>query len=146
MSGQGYYDNNQAGNHVPQHGSSSPFEQSGGPQPQQPTANNPSSLSSSNVPPFNSESYQPPTGAPPRRADTFQESDFVPVSERGEQREAMEQFEMNKDPRAEDGADRDVATLQREFPGVDGSLIAALYNDTKSLGSTREVLQELASS
>ncbi|EMC95410.1 hypothetical protein BAUCODRAFT_540920 [Baudoinia panamericana UAMH 10762] len=100
--------------------------------------------------------YAPPPGPPPgqwsqqqqqqqqpRRTDTFEESAFVPDEERGEQREALEQFEMSK-PQSQE--DRDLETLQREFPSVDGSLIAALYGDSKSLPATREMLQELASS
>ncbi|KAI7056810.1 hypothetical protein KC352_g44301, partial [Hortaea werneckii] len=73
---------------------------------------------------------------------TFKESDFVPEGERGEQREAMEQFEMG---RPQTNEDRDMEDLQREFPSVDGSLIAALYGDSgKSAGATREMLRELA--
>lgn len=45
----------------------------------------------------------------------------------------------------ESAEDRDTATLQREFPDVDGSLIAALYGDSQSLSATREMLRELAS-
>merc|ERR1712178_377343 len=94
--------------------------------------------------PDQSQYYQPPPGPPPghgqqhpgggdfapgdiqppRRTGTFKESDFVPESERGEQREAMEQFEMG---RPQSNEDRDMEDLQREFPSVDGSLIAALY-------------------
>ena len=68
----------------------------------------------------------------------------MPANERGEQREAMEQFEMNKTG-GESQQDRDVEQLQREFPGVDGSLIAALHADNGNMGATREMLQELAS-
>ena len=68
----------------------------------------------------------------------------MPENERGEQREAMEQFEMNKSGN-ESQTDHDVALLQREFPSVDGSLIAAIYGDNGNLGGTREMLQELAS-
>ena len=68
----------------------------------------------------------------------------MPQEERGEQREAMENFEMNR-TKPESQTDRDVATLQEEFPAVDGSLIAALYSDSQSLSGTREMLQELAS-
>ena len=67
----------------------------------------------------------------------------MPESERGEQREAMEHFEMTKGGN-ESQQDRDVATLQREFPSVDGSLIAALYGDG-GMGPARKTLQELAS-
>ncbi len=42
----------------------------------------------------------------------------MPESERGEQREAMEQFELNKSGN-ESQQDRDVAQLQREFPNVE---------------------------
>ncbi|GAB1730058.1 hypothetical protein KC343_g21343 [Hortaea werneckii] len=114
--------------------------------------------------PDQSQYYQPPPGPPPghgqqhpgggdfapgdiqppRRTGTFKESDFVPEGERGEQREAMEQFEMG---RPQTNEDRDMEDLQREFPSVDGSLIAALYGDSgKSAGATREMLRELAAS
>ncbi|KAK5116385.1 hypothetical protein LTR62_007932 [Meristemomyces frigidus] len=83
-------------------------------------------------------------GLPPRRSATFEEEQFIPESERGEQREALEQFEMNKGGESQE--DRDVATLQQEFPGVDGSLVAALYGDSKSLSGTREMLRELGGS
>jgi hypothetical protein len=36
------------------------------------------------------------------------------------------------------------AILQREFPKLDSSLIAAIYGDSSSLSATRELLQELA--
>lgn len=90
-------------------------------------------------------SYQPPPGLPPRRTDTFQDENIVPAEERGEQREAMETFEMNK-TKPESEADRAVAALQSEFPAIDGSLIAALFSDSQNVGATREMLQELASS
>jgi hypothetical protein len=79
---------------------------------------------------------------PPRRTGTFEETDFVPADERGEQREALEQFEMSKGTESQE--DRDIATLQREFPSVDGSLVAALYGDSKSVSATREMLGEIA--
>lgn len=69
----------------------------------------------------------------------------MPESERGEQREAMQQFEMNRSASLSQ-QDRDVETLQREFPGMDSTLIAALYSDAGSMGATREMLQELAGS
>ncbi|KAK3711533.1 hypothetical protein LTR37_009524 [Vermiconidia calcicola] len=91
--------------------------------------------------------YAAPPGPPPRqqqrRSATFKETDFVPESERGEQREAMEHFEMTKG--SESQTDRDVAQLQREYPSVDGSLVAAIYSDG-GMGPARETLQELASS
>ena len=57
----------------------------------------------------------------------------------------MQQFEMNKSGN-QSQQDRDVEQLQREFPGVDGSLIAALYSDSGNMGATKEMLMELASS
>ncbi|KAK3650939.1 hypothetical protein LTR56_005990 [Elasticomyces elasticus] len=77
----------------------------------------------------------------PRRSATFKESDFVPTEERGEQREMLEHFEMSKGSESQE--DRDIATLQREFPALDGSLVAALYSDSGSLGGTREMLREI---
>ena len=85
-----------------------------------------------------------PPGTHPPRTDSFKESDFVPEGERGEQRESIQQFEMNRS-QPESDTDRNVAALQQEFPSVDGSLIAALYGDAQSMGATREMLQELAS-
>ncbi|CAK4034700.1 Hypothetical predicted protein [Lecanosticta acicola] len=82
---------------------------------------------------------------PPRRNDTFAEDRFVPENERGEQREAMEEFEMKRSkPESQD--ERNVALLQDEFPSLDSSLVAAIYGDTQTLGSAREMLQELNSS
>ncbi|KXT06091.1 hypothetical protein AC578_1423 [Pseudocercospora eumusae] len=86
--------------------------------------------------------FEPPPGPPPRRTDTFNEERFIPASERGEQREAMEAFEMNRS-KPESQTDKDVAQLQQEFPKIDGSLIAALYGDSQSLSGTREMLVEL---
>lgn len=88
--------------------------------------------------------YQAPPGPPPRRTDTFQDETIVPAEERGEQREAMENFEMNN-TKPESETDRAVATLQSEFPSIDGSLIAAIFSDSQNVGATREMLQELAS-
>lgn len=77
------------------------------------------------------------------KSSTFNENDFVPADERGEQREAMEQFEMtNSKPQSTD--DRNVETLQQEFPSLDGSLVAAIYMDSKQMGAVREMLGELA--
>lgn len=42
-----------------------------------------------------------------------------------------------------DEHDQNVETLQREFPKIDGSLIAAIYGDSQSLSATREMLGEL---
>lgn len=81
--------------------------------------------------------------APRAKSSTFNEGDFVPQEERGEQREAMEQFEItNSRPQSND--DRNVETLQQEFPGLDGSLVAAIYMDSKQMGAVRETLGELS--
>ncbi|OAP63176.1 hypothetical protein AYL99_02403 [Fonsecaea erecta] len=67
-------------------------------------------------------------------------------SDRAEQVEHMQQYEANA-PQTED--DRIQAQLQREFPNIDSSLIAAIYNERKSqgdLGEVRELLQELNTS
>jgi hypothetical protein len=84
--------------------------------------------------------YTPQQGL--AKAPTFNENDFVPADERGEQREAMEQFEItNSRPQSTD--DRNVETLQQEFPALDGSLVAAIYMDSKQMGAVREMLREL---
>ena len=94
-------------------------------------------------PPPGQQGGQQPGALP--RSDTFKETDFIPENERGEQREAMQQFAMNKSGN-QSQQDRDVEELQREFPGVDGSLIAALYSDSGNMGATKEMLMELAGS
>lgn len=75
---------------------------------------------------------------PPRRTNT----DFAlpQGAERAEQVETLQSYEASV-PQDED--DKNVATLQKEFPKMDGSLIAALYGDSKSLSATREMLMEL---
>ncbi|KAI5371075.1 Putative ubiquitin system component CUE [Septoria linicola] len=93
--------------------------------------------------PYQQSSYDPPIGQPPRRAGTFEETAFVPDDQRGEQREALEHFEMNN-TKPESQADRDVAQLSQEFPNIDSSLVAALYSDTQSVPAAREMLTELA--
>jgi hypothetical protein len=97
----------------------------------------------------NQQSYQQPQYHQPTpnpgltKSPTFNETDFIPASERGEQREAMEQFEIsNSKPQSTD--DRNVETLQQEFPGLDGSLVAAIYMDSKQMGAVREMLGELS--
>jgi hypothetical protein len=54
--------------------------------------------------------------------------------------EYLQSYESSK-PESED--DRNQAILQKEFPNIDSSLIAAIYSDSKSLSATREMLQEL---
>ncbi|KAK4555590.1 hypothetical protein LTR86_007343 [Recurvomyces mirabilis] len=60
--------------------------------------------------PSSGAAWSNPPGQPPRRANTFEETSFIPAEERGEQREALEHFEMQKGAESEE--DRDVATLQ----------------------------------
>lgn len=73
-----------------------------------------------------------------RRTDT--DDVFAQQEDRGEQYEHMQAYEATAN-QSED--DKNRAQLEKEFPDVDGSLIAALYGDTKDLSSTREMLQEL---
>jgi hypothetical protein len=54
--------------------------------------------------------------------------------------ETLQSFEGSR-PESED--DIAQATLQKEFPDIDSSLIAAMYSDSKSLSATRETLQAL---
>ena len=65
-----------------------------------------------------------------------------PVSgqERSEQVEVMQNYE-SQVTASED--DMNQAKLENEFPGIDASLIAAIYGDSKDLATTREMLQEL---
>ena len=63
--------------------------------------------------------------------------------DRAEQVERMQQFEANAQ-QTED--DRIQAQLQKEFPNIDSSLIAAIYNERKGQGDLseeKELLQEL---
>ncbi|KAK5120266.1 hypothetical protein LTR85_006472 [Meristemomyces frigidus] len=150
MSGQNYY----------QHGSGGEHTQNNNPYQQSQQAQNAWDQQPGNAPPsmqqstpqdqpqqqgHSQQSYNAPPGPPPgqapRRTNTFEETAFVPPDEQGEQREALEQFEMTKGHQSQE--DRDMETLQREFPAIDGSLIAALYGDSKSLSGTREMLGEL---
>lgn len=129
MSNQGYYD------HSHGHGSTQ--------------SNNPYAASGDQNTQLYQQYQQPqqgfsaPSGPPPGQAPQRTGTDLVPESERAEQREAMEQFEMSHSG-TESQTDKDVAQLQREFPGVDGSLIAAIYSDS-GMGAAREILGELAS-
>ncbi|KAF2016375.1 hypothetical protein BU24DRAFT_200732 [Aaosphaeria arxii CBS 175.79] len=77
---------------------------------------------------------------PPRRTGT--ENLLPQGQERSEQVETMQSYEAAA-PQSEDDVNQ--AILQREFPNIDGSLIAAIYGDSKSLSATREMLQELSS-
>jgi uncharacterized repeat protein (TIGR03833 family) len=76
----------------------------------------------------------------PSQAPLLDDSPNLPPEERNEQLEYMQSYE-DSIPASED--DRNQAILQREFPDIDSSLIAAIYGDSKSLRTTREMLQEL---
>ena len=57
----------------------------------------------------------------------------------------MQQYEANAGQTEDDGIQ---AQLQKEFPNIDSSLIAAIYGERKDqgdLGEVRELLQELNS-
>jgi len=92
-----------------------------------------------------SHQYSAPEGPPPghrplRRSSTAE----LPQAQedRAEQVEHMQNFEAQA---RETEDDRNQAQLRREFPNIDSSLIAAIYNDTKNMPEVREMLQELAS-
>ncbi|KIW83942.1 hypothetical protein Z517_03188 [Fonsecaea pedrosoi CBS 271.37] len=88
------------------------------------------------------QSFTPAQGI--NRSDT--EQLLAQQSDRAEQVEHMQQYEANA-RQTED--DRIQAQLQREFPNIDSSLIAAIYNERKGqgdLGEVRELLQELNTS
>lgn len=74
-----------------------------------------------------------------RRSDTDDLLDSQ--DDRAEQVEHLQAYEATANTSIDD---QNRAQLEKEFPGVDGSLIAALYSDTKNLADTREMLQELA--
>ncbi|KAK5951123.1 hypothetical protein OHC33_007876 [Knufia fluminis] len=74
----------------------------------------------------------------PHRTNT--DDVFEQQEDRGEQVEHMQAYEATA---TQSQGDRDRAQLEKEFPDVDGSLIAALYSDTQDLSATREMLQEL---
>lgn len=157
MSNQGYYGQDQAQNPYqqnppPAHNfqSNNPWaDQSGNPPSQQEQPQDYAAYQPPAGPPpsHQQQQYAPPSGPPPghalpKRTDTFREADFVPEAERGEQREAMQQFEMSHSGQ-QSQQDRDVEMLQRDFPKIDGSLVAALYADAGNAGATREMLMEL---
>lgn len=76
---------------------------------------------------------------PLHRADT--DELLASQEDRAEQVEHLQAYEATAN---ESQDDRNRAQLEKEFPNVDGSLIAALYSDNKDLSETRELLQELA--
>ncbi|PVI07438.1 hypothetical protein DM02DRAFT_608980 [Periconia macrospinosa] len=82
--------------------------------------------------------YEAPPGLPPRRSAT--EQALPQGQDHSHQVEVMQSYEMSRE-QTEDELNQSI--LQREFPGIDSSLIAAIYNDSGSLSATREMLQEL---
>ena len=77
-----------------------------------------------------------------RRSDT--EQLLAQQGDRAAQVEHLQQYEANA-PQSED--DRIQAQLQKEFPNIDSSLIAAIYNERKDAGNlaeVKELLQELS--
>ena len=82
---------------------------------------------------------QPQAFQHPNRSQTDQ---MLPQGqERSEQVETMQNYE-SRAPQSRE--DKDRAQLEKEFPSVDGSLVAALYGDSKNLAETRELLEELS--
>ncbi|CCG82896.1 protein of unknown function [Taphrina deformans PYCC 5710] len=66
---------------------------------------------------------------------------FIDPSERSEQVEYLQSYEDARPPTQEE---RDRATLQRDFPSLDGSLVAAIYTDNEgNLSACRELLQAI---
>jgi hypothetical protein len=88
-------------------------------------------------PSFQSHNEVPPS-LPPRRSAT--DLALPTGQDRSHQIEVMQSYEAAG---RKDEHDRNVEVLQREFPGIDGSLIAAIYGESKSLSATREMLGEL---
>ncbi|KAH9875502.1 hypothetical protein J1614_004238 [Plenodomus biglobosus] len=85
-----------------------------------------------------SEHEEAPPGLPPRRTAT--DMALPTGQDRSHQIEVMQSYEAAG---RKDEDDANVEILQREFPKIDGSLIAAIYGDSKSLSATREMLQAL---
>ncbi|KAF2850276.1 hypothetical protein T440DRAFT_468613 [Plenodomus tracheiphilus IPT5] len=85
-----------------------------------------------------SEYEEAPPGLPPRRTAT--DMALPTGQDRSHQIEVMQSYEAAG---RKDEDDANVEILQREYPKIDGSLIAAIYGDSKSLSATREMLQAL---
>ncbi|KAF1919288.1 hypothetical protein BDU57DRAFT_512308 [Ampelomyces quisqualis] len=79
-----------------------------------------------------------PPSLPPRRSAT--DLALPTGQDRSHQIEVMQSYEASG---RKDEHDQNVEVLQREFPKIDGSLIAAIYGDSQSLSATREMLGEL---
>ena len=90
--------------------------------------------------PQTQQTQRPPQGGRPGDTESF----LATQPDRGEQFERMQQFEAHA---TESQDDKNQAQLQKEYPNLDSSLIAAIYNERKpDMGEVRELLQELNSS
>ena len=145
MSGSNPWSNTESqGN--PYSSSTSPQNQSGAGQPNT-TQNQSQGYQQPHQQQQQSQGYRPPPGPPGQgihRSDT--EQLLAQQGDRAEQVEHMQQFEAHAN-QTED--DRNQAQLQKDFPNIDSSLIAAIYNERKTqgdLGEVRELLQELNAS
>lgn len=79
---------------------------------------------------------------PARRGPQPTLEDFVPQSERGEQVEYMQTYENRRAPTTEEMHREE---LGKQFPKVDGSLIAAIYGDCAGdMSACREMLDALS--
>jgi uncharacterized repeat protein (TIGR03833 family) len=90
--------------------------------------------------------YTAPSGPPPsqhlQRSDTDQL--LAGQQDAGAQYEQMQQYESQAHQTQDD---KNQAELQKQFPNIDSSLIAAIYNERKpDMGEVRELLQELNTS
>lgn len=84
----------------------------------------------------------PPRQGPGRQSDT--DELLAGQGDRAEQIEHMQQYEATA-PQSE--SDRIQAQLEKEFPNIDGALIAAIYSERPGdLAEVREMLQELNTS
>lgn len=82
-------------------------------------------------------------GNPAQNANVNRPSDEDLLPQGQERSEQMEHFQSFEASAKQTEDDVNQATLQREFPTIDSSLIAALYSDSNSLSATREMLMEL---
>ncbi|TID23533.1 hypothetical protein E2P81_ATG03101 [Venturia nashicola] len=108
----------------------------------QPPSNPPPGQQQYQQPSYQQQGYQhsSPLGSnPTRHSDT----DLLPQGQ--ERSEQMEHFQNYEAQAKVDEDSQNQAILEKEFPTIDGSLIAAIYGDSKSLSATREMLQELSS-
>ncbi|KAI8938610.1 hypothetical protein NX059_004482 [Plenodomus lindquistii] len=122
----------------PQHQSHNPFNQQHSTQQSyQPPPHTPYQHQQTPQSQF-SEYEEAPPGLPPRRSAT--DMALPTGQDRSHQIEVMQSYEAAG---RKDEDDANVEILQREYPKIDGSLIAAIYGDSKSLSATREMLQAL---